>query len=256
MNSIEPPPLSFVACHLRQPATTSRDHTTSKKDHHRQQYSWGLWVSLRGHDKTALVVAHIQKHSFDPLVQWSKTTASPLDASIVWNQSYGSYGNDLWKSYFSLAPSSAGADSSTTSGSNNNNNNNNNTLLPGDVIVAINGLPISAFGGSIGIVTTYLRQCHELFLVSARTSSASMALQLTQEKPSSGEQVRTRSGNMVYLEYSFFFIKEPRHIYYQYILLTVHTFLFSDTAFLATSFRCHWPHILQTYTGATFSAGI
>ena len=144
------PPLIFVACHLRQPPVNHQLAAISNN------HSWGLWVSLQGDDKTALVVANIQKHSFDPLLQWSKTTAAPLDPSIVWNQTYGSYSHDLWKSYFSLSPS---AESS------------HNTLLPGDVIVAINGLPISAFGGSIGIVTTYLqdKRCNELFLVAARS---------------------------------------------------------------------------------------
>lgn len=166
-SSIDEPSLSFVACHLRQPPANHQSTTTNIN------HSWGLWVSLQGDDKTALVVAHIQEHSFDPLLQWSKTTAAPLDPSIVWNQTYGSYANDLWKSYFSLSPSFGTSHS--------------NTLLPGDVIVAINGLPISAFGGSIGIVTNYLKACKELFLVAAR--SRTLEMQQQQQTPSK-QQVR------------------------------------------------------------------
>lgn len=213
--------LSFVACHLRQPP---EDQTTNRRD---GNHSWGLWVSLQGDDKTALVVANIQKHSFDQLLQWSRTTTSQLDGSIVWNQSYGSYGNDVWKSYFSLSPSVGDGSS--------------NTLLPGDVIVAINGLPISSFGGSIENVRNYLRQSNELFLVAARSHT----LALQQKHLSSQEQVRVQE---VLLYVLCDLLVSPD-------LLTFPPRL-SDTPFFAKNIHCHWPLILHACTSTTCDPGI
>lgn len=160
-NSSNAGPMSFAACHLHRSML--------------QNNSWGLWVTLTGDQKNALVVANVQHHCFDALVQWSYTTSSPPDANILWNRSYGS---DLWKSYFSLLPAV-----SQTSFS---------TLLPGDVILAINGLPISAFGGSMTNVSHYLRQCSTIFLVAARSRSpaAQVPQQNTGNMPQSQEQVQ------------------------------------------------------------------
>ena len=163
--------MSFVACHLRQPFLSQQQNNNS----------WGMWVSLLGDDKTALVVANIQHRCFDALLQWSWLTSSPPDTTILWNRSYGS---DLWKSYFSMLSPLLYNYNHTHSA---------RTLLPGDVILAINGLPISAFGGSIANVTNYLRQCPQLFLVAARSSTpAVQSLQTAGEHLQSREQVRAK----------------------------------------------------------------
>jgi len=138
-------PMGYVACDLRQPLHSQI-----------QNNSWGMWISLHGENKNILVLANIQHHIFDARLQWSWTTTSPPDINIIWNRSYG---GDLWKQYFAMLPPVHDQKMSSRA------------LLSGDVILSINGLPISAFGGSMANVTNYLRQCPRIFIIAARSLS-------------------------------------------------------------------------------------
>ncbi|CAB9498413.1 expressed unknown protein [Seminavis robusta] len=140
--------LSYVACHL------CRDPLL-------QQHSWGLWVSMtkeeaaREDQPPLLVVGGVDHSLFEHRIRWAFCTRSPPEPKVIWK--YNTYGFDLWKSYFALLPPHPQEP---------------RTLLPGDVIVGVNGLPVSAFGGNIRNVTTYMQQCTQVFLVAVRVSSS------------------------------------------------------------------------------------
>ena len=138
-----------VACHLRKRSYVSQN----KQQQHQPKGSWGIGVSLVGSSNGSssfLEVVYVERRVFDPHLQWSWATSSLPETGIIWNQSYGI---DLWRSYFSMLPLQHDSPQ---------------TLMPGDIIVGINGLPVSSFGGSLSSLSNYLRDCQQLFLVALR----------------------------------------------------------------------------------------
>lgn len=136
--------VSYVACHLAR-------HDIL------QQHAWGLWVSFVGKKESPSLVVQGATPTFHSLLQWTWVTASSPDTAIITNQSYGS---NLWMSYVAMLPR-------VTHPSH-------GTLLSGDIILTINGMPVSSFGGSLSHVTDYLRRCNQLFLVAVRSENRSV----------------------------------------------------------------------------------
>lgn len=137
---------SYVACHL-----CRRDMV--------QQSAWGMWISFASASniqcERPVVVGAIQQPTFNSLLQWAWVTSSPPDTSILINQAYG---NNLWRSYFSMLPEVSHPSP--------------RTLVAGDMIVSVNGMPIYTFGNSISNLMEYLKRCNQLFIVAVRNSSA------------------------------------------------------------------------------------
>ena len=59
------------------------------------------------------------------------------------------------------------------------------TLMAGDVIQSINGMPVYAFGDSIATILEYLKHCNQIFIVAYRSNDQDANVQRIVETVSS-----------------------------------------------------------------------
>lgn len=136
--------LSFFACRI-------------KRDPYSR--SWGFALSL--FDESYLIFADVYREHLQTV--WSCCTSASPDAQILFNPELPTH---MFQDYFEQLPRMAKVPP---------------TLLPGDMVIAINGNSMASFSG-LEQISSYLRQCYQLVIVVIRHQTALLSLQSAWKK--------------------------------------------------------------------------